>query len=65
MNIDLTKYLKNKDVKINNDDFDFDAMKKDKKNATDKVRFVLQEDIGETVITEVDGKEVLAVLGEK
>ena len=42
----------------------FDAMKKDKKNATDKVRFVLQEDIGETVITEVDGKEVLAVLEE-
>ncbi len=29
MNLDITKYLKNKDVKINNDDFDFDAMKKD------------------------------------
>lgn len=29
MNLDLTKYLKNKDVKIKNEDFDFDAMSKD------------------------------------
>lgn len=29
MNIDITKYLKNKDVKITNDDFDFNAMEKD------------------------------------
>ena len=29
MNIDITKYLKNKDVKIKNDDFDFDALEKD------------------------------------
>lgn len=29
MNIDITKYLKNKDVKIKNEDFDFDAMEKD------------------------------------
>lgn len=40
----------------------FEAMKKDKKNASNKVRFVLQEDIGETVITEVDEKDVLSVL---
>ena len=26
MNIDITKYLKNKDVKITNDDFDFKIM---------------------------------------
>lgn len=29
MNIDITKYLKNKDVKITNDDIDFEAMEKD------------------------------------
>lgn len=29
MNIDITKYLKNKDVKVTNEDFDFDAMQKD------------------------------------
>nr|DAF46628.1 MAG TPA: hypothetical protein [Siphoviridae sp. ctqwY3] len=29
MNIDLTKYLKNKDVKLKNEDFDLDAMSKD------------------------------------
>lgn len=29
MNIDITKYLKNKDVKIKNEDFDFDALEKD------------------------------------
>ena len=29
MNIDITKYLKNKDVKIKNDDLDFDALEKD------------------------------------
>lgn len=29
MNIDLTKYLKNKDVQINNEDFDLDKMSKD------------------------------------
>lgn len=29
MNIDLSKYLKNKDVKIKNEDFDFDAMSND------------------------------------
>ena len=40
----------------------FAAMKKDKKNASNKVRFVLQEDVGETVITEVDEKDVLSVL---
>lgn len=40
----------------------FEAMKKDKKNASNKVRFVLQEDVGETVITEVDEKDVLSVL---
>lgn len=40
----------------------FEAMKKDKKNASNKVRFVLQEDAGETVITEVDEKDVLSVL---
>ena len=40
----------------------FEAMKKDKKNASNKVRFVLQEDVGETVITEVDEKDFLSVL---
>ena len=40
----------------------FEAMKKDKKNASSKVRFVLQEDVGETVITEADEKAVLSVL---
>lgn len=40
----------------------FEAMKKDKKNTSNKVRFVLQEDVGETVITEVDEKDVLSVL---
>ena len=40
----------------------FEAMKKDKKNASNEVRFVLQEDVGETVITEVDEKDVLSVL---
>ena len=40
----------------------FDAMKKDKKNASSKVRFVLQEDIGETVITEAEESDVLSVL---
>ncbi len=40
----------------------YDAMKKDKKNASSKVRFVLQEEIEETVITEADENDVLAVL---
>ncbi len=40
----------------------FAAMKKDKKNSSNKVRFVLQEDIGETVITEVNEADVLSVL---
>lgn len=39
-----------------------DAMKKDKKNSSDKIRFVLQSNVGETVITEVDEKDVLNVL---
>lgn len=43
----------------------FDAMKKDKKNASSKVRFVLQENIGETVITEAEEKDVLCVLKGK
>lgn len=34
--LDLTKYLKNKDVKINNEDFDFEAMKKDLYNGYTK-----------------------------
>lgn len=40
----------------------FNAMKKDKKNSSNKVRFVLQEDIEKTVITEVDEELVLKVL---
>ncbi|MBQ0051629.1 MAG: 3-dehydroquinate synthase [Treponema sp.] len=40
----------------------FNAMKKDKKNSSSKVRFVLQENVGETVITEVEEKEVMEVL---
>ena len=38
------------------------AMKKDKKNTSDKIRFILQEDVGETVITEVQESDILAVL---
>ncbi|MBQ9205709.1 MAG: 3-dehydroquinate synthase [Treponema sp.] len=38
------------------------AMKKDKKNSSDKVRFILQSNVGETVITEVPENEILAVL---
>ena len=40
----------------------FEAMKKDKKNSSSNVRFVLQEDVGKTVITEIDEKSVLEVL---
>lgn len=40
----------------------FAAMKKDKKNNSGKVRFVLQEEIGETVITEIEESKVLSVL---
>lgn len=40
----------------------YNAMKKDKKNTSSKVRFVLQEDVGETVITEVDENDILSVL---
>ncbi|MCR4823409.1 MAG: 3-dehydroquinate synthase [Treponema sp.] len=38
------------------------AMKKDKKNSSDRVRFILQSDIGETVITEVPEADILSVL---
>lgn len=38
------------------------AMKKDKKNSSDKIRFVLQRDVGSTVITEVSEELVLGVL---
>jgi 3-dehydroquinate synthase len=38
------------------------AMKKDKKNSSDKVRFILQSNVGETVITEVPEQDILAVL---
>ena len=40
----------------------YEAMKKDKKNATARVRFVLQRGIGETVITEAEADDVRAVL---
>lgn len=40
----------------------YNAMKKDKKNASSRVRFVLQEDIEETVITEAEEKDILSVL---
>ena len=38
------------------------AMKKDKKNSSDKIRFILQENVGETVITEVPEGDILSVL---
>ena len=38
------------------------AMKKDKKNTSDKIRFILQSNVGETVITEVPEADILAVL---
>lgn len=40
----------------------FSAMKKDKKNTSDTVRFVLQKQLGETVIAEVPEEDVLSVL---
>lgn len=40
----------------------FNAMKKDKKNSSSQVRFVLQEDVGKTVITEVPKEKVIEVL---
>jgi 3-dehydroquinate synthase len=40
----------------------FDAMKKDKKNNGSRVRFVLQKELGNTVITEADEDDVLSVL---
>ena len=40
----------------------FDAMKKDKKNSSSNVRFVLQEDVGKTVVAEVDESTVCSVL---
>ena len=40
----------------------FNAMKKDKKNSSSQVRFVLQEDVGRTVITEVPKEKVIEVL---
>ena len=39
-----------------------DAMKKDKKNSSDKIRFVLQKGIAQNVITEVDDEIILKVL---
>ena len=40
----------------------YDAMKKDKKNTSSRVRFVLQRDVADTVICEVDEADVLAAL---
>ncbi|MDE7390992.1 MAG: 3-dehydroquinate synthase, partial [Treponemataceae bacterium] len=40
----------------------YEAMKKDKKNASAHVRFVLQRNVGDTVITEAEADDVLAVL---
>ena len=40
----------------------FDAMRKDKKNSGSRVRFVLQKNIGDTVITEAGEKDVISVL---
>ena len=40
----------------------YEAMKKDKKNASARVRFVLQRNVGDTVITEAEADDVLAVL---
>ena len=38
------------------------AMKKDKKNSSGKVRFVLQKGIAQNIITEVDDAEILKIL---
>ena len=38
------------------------AMKKDKKNSSSKIRFILQSNVGETVITEVPESDILSVL---
>lgn len=40
----------------------YNAMRKDKKNTSEKVTFVLQKDICKTVITEADKEAVLSVL---
>lgn len=40
----------------------FNAMKKDKKNSSQEVRFILQEDVEKTVITEVPKDNVIEVL---
>ncbi len=42
----------------------FSAMQKDKKNSTSKVKFILQRNIEDTVITEVEQKDVISVLLE-
>lgn len=39
-----------------------EAMKKDKKNSSNKIRVILQKDIAQTVITEVSDKDILEVL---
>lgn len=39
-----------------------DAMKKDKKNSSSKIKFVLQSDIENTLVTEVEDKNILEVL---
>ena len=41
------------------------AMKKDKKNSSASVRFILQREINSTVIQEVPDHEILAVLEAK
>ena len=38
------------------------AMKKDKKNASSKIRFVLQKNIADTIITEIEDSAVLEIL---
>ena len=42
----------------------YEAMKKDKKNASSRVRFVLQRTVEDTVITEAEADDVLSVLTE-
>lgn len=41
MKIDLSKYLKNKDVQITNEDFDLDAM--EKKSTKDTLKIVISK----------------------
>ena len=57
MNIDLSKYLKNKDAKVKNEDFDFDAMANDIYKG-----YVKEDSLKDKYVTKTDYEKVV---GEK